>query len=125
MKIIISNSANLPIYDQIANQIKDQIISGELPEGDMLPSMRTLAKDLHISLITTKRAYEELERDGFIESYTGKGSFVCKQNMNLIREEKLKEIENHLNQAAVLSKVLNLTYEDLTEMLSTIFESND
>ncbi len=122
MKIIISNSANVPIYDQIAEQIKAQIISGELTEGEALPSMRTLAKDLHISVITTKRAYEELEKEGFIESYTGKGSFVCKQNMNLIREEKLKEIEEHMQRIVSLAGPLDISLKELKDMLEIIYE---
>ena len=90
MDIILSNSSGIPIYQQISSQIKGLIINGTLKEGDALPSMRTLAMELRISVITTKRAYEELEHDGFIESYTGKGSFVKAQNPELLREENLK-----------------------------------
>ena len=96
MNIIISNSSGQPIYEQIVSQIKNMIISGSLKEGDALPSMRLLAKELRISVITTKRAYEELEREGFIVSYTGKGSFVASQNMELIKEQKYREIEDYL-----------------------------
>ena len=99
MNISISNSAGQPIYDQIVTQIKSKIISGELREGDALPSMRLLAKELRISVITTKRAYEELEREGFIVSLTGKGSFVAEKNVEFIREEQLRKVEEHLNQA--------------------------
>ncbi|HBD64718.1 MAG TPA: GntR family transcriptional regulator, partial [Clostridiales bacterium] len=102
MKIIISNSGGQPIYEQIVTQIKSLIISGELNEGDALPSMRLLAKELRISVITTKRAYEELEREGFIVSVTGKGSFVASKNIDLIREQRLKEIEGHMQSAVDL-----------------------
>ena len=98
MKLIISNSGGQPIYDQIVTQIKNLIISGELREGDALPSMRLLAKELRISVITTKRAYEELEREGFIVSMTGKGSFVAGKNLDFIREEQLRKIDEHLQQ---------------------------
>ena len=100
MDIIISNASGEPIYHQIVSQIKDMIMNGKLKEGDALPSMRNLALQLRISVITTKRAYEELERDGFIESYTGKGSFVKAQNTELFREEQLKDIESLLTEAS-------------------------
>lgn len=100
MNIIITNATGQPIYDQIVTQIKNMIISGELKEGDALPSMRFLAKELKISVITTKRAYEELEREGFIVSYTGKGSFVAGTNQDFFREQKLKEVETYLQKAA-------------------------
>ena len=96
MNIIISNASGKPIYDQIRDQLKSKIISGELKEGDALPSMRLLAKELRISVITTKRAYEELEREGFIISVTGKGSFVASKNTEFIREEQLRKIEDYL-----------------------------
>ena len=96
MNIVISNKDDRPIYEQIVSQFKEMIISGKLKSGEALPSIRALAKDLRISVITTKRAYEELERDGFIETVAGKGSFVAEQNTEAIKEEKLKAIENHL-----------------------------
>jgi len=96
LDIILSNMSDRPIYEQIYNQIKNAIISGELKEGDMLPSIRALAKDLRISVITTKRAYDELERDGYIYTVAGKGCYVAKKNMELIREEYLKRIEEHI-----------------------------
>ena len=96
MQIIISNSSKEPIYEQITNQIKSSIISGNLKEGEALPSMRQLAKDLQISVITTKRAYEELEKAGFIYSIVGKGSFIAEQNLDVMRERKLKAIEEQL-----------------------------
>lgn len=122
MKIIISNASNEPIYEQIGNQIKAMILKGELDEGDMLPSIRGLAKDLQISVITTKRAYEELEKEGFIETVQGKGSFVASQNKELMREKKLKVIEEKLVQVVNLSKILGLTYEELEEMLKILYE---
>ena len=103
MDILISNASGKPIYDQIASQIKNLIISGQLAQGDSLPSMRLLAQELRISVITTKRAYEELERDGFIETFPGKGSFVARRNMEFIREEQLKKAEAHLQQAVELT----------------------
>ena len=122
MNIIISNSSGQPIYEQISAQIKFKILSGELREGEPLPSMRLLAKELRISVITTKRAYEELERDGFITSITGKGSFVAGKNLEFIREEHLRQIEEHLQSIVELSKGCNLTIEDLYQMLSLIYK---
>ena len=101
MNIIISNASGKPIYDQIRDQLKSKIISGELKEGDALPSMRLLAKELRISVITTKRAYEELEREGFIISLTGKGSFVASKNTEFIREEQLRKIEDYLQRMRI------------------------
>lgn len=124
MNIIISNSSGKPIYDQIRDQLKSKIISGELKEGDALPSMRLLAKELRISVITTKRAYEELEREGFIISITGKGSFVAGKNTDFIREEHLRQIEEHLQKAIELSGGCGLTQEDLIQMLSLLYEEN-
>ena len=120
MDIIISNSSNDPIYLQIVNQIKAMIMKGELSPGDALPSMRNLAMQLRISLITTKRAYEELERDGFIESYTGKGSFVKAQNAELLREEKLKQIEELLQNALEKAKLAGVSVDELVEILKAL-----
>ncbi|QGU95742.1 GntR family transcriptional regulator [Clostridium bovifaecis] len=124
MKLIISNSSGEPIYEQIANQIKTLIIQGELQEGDALPSIRNLAKELQISVITTKRAYEELENEGFIETVGGKGSFVAAQNKELLREKKLKVIEEKLSEVVLESKMLNLSFDDILEMLKILFEEN-
>ena len=121
MDIIISNSSGEPIYEQISSQIKTLIMNGSLKEGDALPSMRSLAQELRISVITTKRAYEELERDGFIASYTGKGSFVKGQNSELIKEENLKQIENLLSQVVEKSKMCNITLDEITEILKIIY----
>lgn len=122
MKLIISNSSNEPIYAQIATQIRSLIISGELNEGDALPSMRLLAKELRISVITTKRAYEELEREGFIVSFTGKGSFVASKNIDLIKEQQLKEIENHMQEIIKLSNNCGIKLDELIEMMTLIYE---
>ena len=122
MDIIISNSLNDPIYLQIVNQIKAMIMSGELSPGETLPSMRNLAMQMRVSLITTKRAYEELERDGFIETYTGKGSFVKAQNAELLREENLKQIEDYLQKATDKAKMCGITYEELTDILKMLYE---
>lgn len=122
MKIIIHNSSGQPIYEQIASQIKTLIISGGLNEGDALPSMRLLAKELRISVITTKRAYEELEREGFIVSFTGKGSFVASKNIELIKEQQLKEIENHMQEIVKLSDNCGLSLEEIMEMMTLIYK---
>lgn len=122
LNLIISNSSGQPIYEQIASQIKDKIISGELKEEDPLPSMRMLAKELRISVITTKRAYEELEREGFIISLTGKGSFVAGKNLDFIREEHLRKIDQKMQEIIDLSTGCNLTLEDLQEMLEIIYK---
>ncbi len=122
MKIIVSNSSKEPIYEQISNQIKGMILKGELNEGDLLPSIRGLARDLQISVITTKRAYDELEGEGFIETMQGKGSFVAGQNKELMREKKLKIIEERLFEVVEESKLLGLSYEEVQEMLRILFE---
>ena len=122
MDIIISNSACKPIYEQISSQIKEMIMNGTLKEGDPLPSMRNLAKQLRISIITTKRAYEELERDGFIESFTGKGSFVSRQNQDFVREEGLRQIEEYLTNAAEKAKQCGVEYKELAELLEMIYK---
>lgn len=122
MNIIISNSSNEPIYEQISKQIKSAILRGELKEGDLLPSIRALAKDLQVSVITTKRAYEELERNGFIETMQGKGSFVAGQNKELMREKKLNIIEEKLSEIVEESKALGITLDEIMDMLKILFE---
>lgn len=122
MNILISNSNGQPIYEQIVTQIKGLIISGELNEGDALPSMRVLAKELRISVITTKRAYEELEREGFITSMTGKGSFVAMKNINLIKEENLKKIEAGMTQIIEIANQSGMQLDELIEMFTIIYE---
>ena len=121
MDILISNSSGKPIYEQITTQIKNLIFSGKLQPGDALPSMRLLAKELRISVITTKRAYEELERDGFIETVTGKGSFVASQNSELIREEHLRRAEAQLSEAADTAKAAGITLEELCQVLAMLY----
>ena len=121
MNIIISNSSGVPIYEQIVSQIKQQIMNGELKEGDALPSMRALAQSIRISVITTKRAYEELERDGFIESFTGKGSFVKGQNTELLREEYLRQADELLTKACDKAHKAGATAQELHDMLDIIY----
>ncbi|MFY9174913.1 MAG: GntR family transcriptional regulator [Peptococcia bacterium] len=122
MDIIISNSSGKPIYEQITSQIKALIIKGELKPGDALPSMRLLAKELRISVITTKRAYDDLEREGFIESFTGKGSFVASPKTDFIREENLRLTEEHLQNAIDTAKLAGLTLEELSQMLTMFYK---
>ena len=122
MDIIISNSQSEPIYAQIENQIKAMIMQSKLKEGDALPSMRSLAKELRISLITTKRAYEDLERDGFIVTVAGKGCFVAAKNTQLVREENLKEIEKLLTKAVEIAAMCDISQNELAEILSYIYE---
>ena len=121
MDLIISNSSKKPIYEQITDQIKQQIMFGILKEGDSLPSMRALARDLHISFITTKRAYEDLERDGFIETVVGKGSFVASHNKDLLKEEHQRQIEQHLIDAIELSKQCGITQNELIQILNILY----
>lgn len=122
MRIIVSNSSDEPIYEQISSQIKSMIIKGELDVGEALPSIRGLARDLQISVITTKRAYDELEKEGFIETMQGKGSFVAMQNKELMKEKKLKIIEDKLTEVVKESKFLGLKYSEIEEMLKILFE---
>lgn len=122
MNIQINNFDDSPIYLQIKNQIKAQIISGELKVGDKLPSIRFLAKELRISMITAKRAFDELELDGFINSVQGKGNFVAAQNKELIREEYLKKIEAKLQELAELSEIAGISDDELAEMLKSYVE---
>lgn len=121
MDIIISNASGMPIYEQIVAQLKAMILDGTLKAGDALPSMRTLAQQLRISVITTKRAYEELEREGFIESYTGKGSFVKAQNAELLREEHLRQIETMLEEVCEKARRCGLSQEELLELTTIIY----
>lgn len=122
MNIFIDNKSGLPIYDQIYSQIKSQIISGALSEDQLLPSIRNLAKDLGISVITTRRAYDELEREGFIYTVAGKGCFVAAKNTELLREENLRQIETHLQAIRDLAAACGLSREDIIEMFSVIEE---
>ena len=122
MNIFIDNKSGLPIYDQIYSQIKSQIISGTLREDQLLPSIRNLAKDLGISVITTRRAYDELEREGFIYTVAGKGCFVAAKNTELLREENLRQIEERLQEIRDLAAACGLSREDIIEMFSVIEE---
>lgn len=122
MDIIISNDSDKPIYEQITSQIKNQIMQGVLREGDALPSMRTLAKELRISVITTKRAYEELEREGFITTVVGKGSFIKAADTRLLREENLKRIEEHFQEAIRIASESGITRQELEEIFAILYE---
>ena len=122
MKVIISSNSNLPIYLQIVNQIKDEILSGKIKENEMLPSMRALAKELGISFITTKRSYEELEKQGLINTIPGKGCFVSAFNKEIVFEAKMREIEERLEEAIDLSNMIGLTKEQLILTLESLYE---
>ena len=121
MDIVIHNSGGVPIYDQITRQMKGLILRGDLKEGEALPSMRLLARELRISVITTKRAYEELEREGFITTVPGKGCFVAPQDPELAREDALRRAEEHLSQAVDVAKTAGLTLAELTETLNLLY----
>ena len=122
MNIVVSNTSGVPIYEQIAKAIKNEILSGDLKENSALPSIRSLASELRVSVITTKRAYEELERDGFIYTLPGKGSYVAEQNKELLMEEKLREIEERLGEAIDIANSIGLNFEELVGMLKTLKE---
>lgn len=124
MQILISNSSGRPIYDQIVSQIKGLIMSGELKPLDELPSMRFLAKELRISVITTKRAYEELEREGFITTVVGKGSYVSHVDTEILKEEQLKKVEEHLQKAVDIAKKSDVSIEEMKDILNVIFKED-
>ncbi len=124
MDILISNLSSKPIYEQITDQIKGLILGGALSAGDPLPSMRYLAKELRISLITTKRAYADLEREGFIATVTGKGTFVAEKNLDSIREEKLRQIHRHLQAAADTARQAGVSKEELVKALKALYEGD-
>lgn len=125
MELIISNASSKPIYEQITGQIKAMILSGELAEGEQLPSIRALANSLRVSAITTKRAYADLEADGFIETVQGKGSFVAGGNAELIREEQLRQVEELMGQAVDAGRAMGLSKAELTEMFTLQLEDGD
>lgn len=125
MELIISNNTSKPIYEQITSQMKAMIISGELKAGDAIPSMRSLAKSLHISVITVQKAYEDLQRDGFIETTVGKGSYVSAENKDFYQEEQQRRAEEHLQEAAEIAKSSNISLEKLTELLSLFYNDID
>lgn len=124
MNIIISNSDPRPIYEQVGEAVRGAIISGELTPGEALPSIRGLAKDLRISVITTKRAFEELEREGYISTVPGKGSFVAETGAGLLRERRLSEIEGHLREALRLGRSCGVGQEEIKKMLSVLSEED-
>ena len=125
MRVVISNASSDPIYEQIARQIRTQIFAGELSEGDLLPSIRALARDLQISVITTKRAYDELEREGLLNTVGGKGTFVAAQNPELLREKKLEAVERKLAEAVDQARLLGVEPEQLSEMLRLLYDEGD
>lgn len=122
MQILISNNTTKPIYEQITSQIKQSIMNGELKSGDPLPSMRALAKDLHISVITTQKAYEDLQRDGFIESAAGKGTFVSAQNKEFMREEQMRLAEEKLQEVAEIGRTNGISLAKMSELLAMFYE---
>lgn len=125
MEIIISNSSNSPIYEQIREQIKNKIISNELKVGEMLPSIRSLARDLKISVITTKTAYEELEREGYILTMQGKGCFIANKNVQLIKEEQLQRIETLFENAVNIAKLSKISKDEMIEILNILYEGDN
>ena len=125
MDIILSNSSGKPIYEQIVDQIREQIMAGELAAGDALPSMRLLARELRISVITTKRAYEELERQGFLDNVPGKGCFVAPQNRELLREAQLRKVEEKLSQAVEEARKGGFPLEELHELLDILYKGDE
>ncbi len=122
MNIIISNSSSTPIYEQIKQSIKDAILIGELKEEEILPSVRSMANDLKISFLTVKKAYDELEQEGYIKTIQGKGSFVSPKNMELIREEKIKEIEKYIEKISDISKMFNISEDEIIELFKLILK---
>mgnify|MGYP001501719802 CR=1 FL=1 len=125
MNIIISNTAGMPIYEQIKEQIKASIFKGELKEGELLPSIRRLARDLRISVITTMRAYNDLEQEGFVVNIQGKGCYVQSQNADLLREHKLREVEEHLQASVVAARLCELSDDELLNMLKYFMNEED
>ena len=125
MYIVLSNSSDLPIYEQIKEQVKTQILSGELSENEMLPSLRQLAKDLKISVLTTTRAYNELEEEGFITSRQSKGFFVMPRGSDLLREQLIKDVETNLNNAILSAQRASMTDDELVQLLKLLLEVSD
>lgn len=125
MEIIISSNTSKPIYEQITSQFKAMVMSGELKTGDPIPSMRALAKSLHISVITVQRAYEDLQRDGFIETTVGRGSFVSAQNRDFFQEEQQRQAESHLQEAAGIARTCGIPLGKLVELLTMFYQEED
>lgn len=122
MNIIISNSSDIPLYEQVKEQIKNKIVSNELKAGELLPSIRNLAKGLRISVITTKNAYEELEKEGYVETIPGKGTYVANKNTEIIRDEQLQKIENLIDTAVSIAKISGISKKKIEDMLSILYE---
>lgn len=125
MEIIISSNTSKPIYEQITSQIKGMIMSGELTTGEPLPSMRSLAKSIHVSVITVQKAYEELQRDGFIETTVGRGSFVSAQNKDFYQEEQQRRMEEHLQEAVNIARASGITLAQAVELLTMFYQEED
>ncbi|MDE5738065.1 MAG: GntR family transcriptional regulator [Oscillospiraceae bacterium] len=125
MEIIISSNTNVPIYEQITSQIKAMVMSGQLQQGDAIPSMRGLAKSLHISVITVQRAYEDLQRDGFIETTVGRGSFISANGKQFYQEERQRQAEEHLLKATEIARTSNISLEKLIELLTMFYEEEE
>ncbi len=121
MNIIISNSSDVPLYEQVKEQIKNKIVSNELKAGEILPSIRNLAKDLKISVITAKNAYDELEREGYVQTIQGKGTYVSNKNVELIKDEQLQKIEGLFDTAVSIAKISNISKKELQEMLNILY----
>ena len=124
MNIIISNSINKPIYEQVKDQIKNKILLNELKTGELLPSIRSLAKDLRISVITTKNAYEELEKEGYVETIPGKGTYVANKNIELIREEQLKKVKSVIDSAVSIARISNISKKEIQNILDILYEED-
>ena len=122
MDIIISNSSNTPIYEQIKEQIKNKIVSNELKTGELLPSIRNLAKDLRISVITTKNAYDELENEGYVETIPGKGTYVANKNIEIIKEEQMQKIESLIDTAVSIAKLSKISKQEVMDMVNILYE---
>lgn len=122
MDIIISNSSNTPIYEQIKEQIKNKIVSNELKTGELLPSIRNLAKDLRISVITTKNAYDELEKEGYVETIPGKGTYVANKNIEIIKEEQMQKIESLIDTAVSIAKLSKISKQEVMDMVNILYE---
>lgn len=125
MEIIISSNSNKPIYEQITSQIKAMVMRGELTQGEAIPSMRALAKSLHISVITVQKAYEDLQRDGFIETTVGRGSFISASSKDFYQEERQRQTEEHLQQAAEIARTSNISLEKLIELLTMFYQEEE
>lgn len=125
MDIIISNTSETPIYQQLKDQIKDAVLSGELQAGDILPSIRKLANETRVSVLTTRRTYEELEREGFIKTVHGKGSFVASKSKDFLREEKLKQVEEKLTNAYEAGKIIGVTRQEMHDMMDILFSNEE